>query len=465
MNEFDVLIVGAGPAGMFAALKIAELTDGKAKVGIIEKGYYAKQRICPLQEPRVGKCTYCRPCHILYGVGGAGTLSSGLINLRPDVGGELHELVGSWEKAWELIEEVDRIFLRFGAPPDTLHEPDLDKVKEIEKRAVKVGAKFIPIRQRHIGTDNSIKVIDNMTKYLESKGVKFIIGTEALDIDMVDSKFRVKTTKGIFESKYLLLAPGRGGAEWFVKVARKLGVTLESGPLDVGVRVEVPYAVMSDIIDVEVDPKIIIYTKTFDDKVRTFCTNHRGFIVKEVYDDGTVGVNGHAYLNKKSDNTNFAFLVTVKLTDPMEDTIEYGKNLARLATRLGGGNPLIQRLIDLESGRRSTWERIKRSVTRPTLREVTPGDISMAYPYRIITDILEGLKSLDYIVPGVFAPHTLLYAPEIKYYSMKARVDRTMETDVANLYAAGDGAGLSRGINVAAATGLIAGESIAKKLG
>jgi len=463
MKDFDVLIVGAGPAGMFAAYKIVEMTDGKVRVGIIEKGYYARQRICPLQEPKIGKCTYCRPCHILYGVGGAGTLSSGLINLRPDVGGDLHELTGSWERAWELIEEVDKIFLKFGAPPDTLHEPDLERVKEVEKRAVKVGAKFVPIRQRHIGTDNSIKVIDNMTKYLEEKGVKFIIGTEALDVDMIDSKFRVKTTKGDFEAKYLLLAPGRGGAEWFVKVAKKLGVTLESGPLDVGVRVEVPHTVMDDLISIEVDPKIIIYTKTFDDKVRTFCTNHRGYVVKEVYDDGTVGVNGHAYLNKKSYNTNFAFLVTIKLTDPMEDTIEYGKNIARLATRLGGGNPLIQRLIDLESGRRSTWERIKRSVTKPTLREVTPGDISMAYPYRVITDILEGLKSLDYVVPGVFGPHTLLYAPEIKYYSMKARVDRNMETDVANLYAAGDGAGLSRGINVAAATGLIAGEAMAKK--
>ncbi|NPA84923.1 MAG: NAD(P)/FAD-dependent oxidoreductase [Crenarchaeota archaeon] len=464
MKEYDVLIVGAGPAGMFAAHELAVLGEGKLKVGIIEKGYYARQRKCPLQEPKVGKCTYCEPCHILYGVGGAGTLSSGLINLRPDVGGELHELVGSWEKAWELIEYVDQIFLKFGAPPDTLHEPDPERVKEIEKRAAKVGAKFVPIRQRHIGTDNSIKVIDNMTKFLKKGGVDFIIGTTAVDVDKVDGQFVVRTNRGEFRSKLLLLAPGRGGAEWFVKVARKLGVELEPGPLDVGVRVEVPAAVMEDIISVEVDPKIIIYTKTFDDKVRTFCTNHRGFVVKEVYDDGTVGVNGHAYLSKKSENTNFAFLVTVKLTDPMEDTIEYGKNIARLATRLGGGNPLVQRLVDLESGRRSTWERIKRGIVRPTLREVTPGDISMAYPYRIITNILEGLKSLDYIIPGVLSPHTLLYAPEIKYYSMKARVDRNMETVVDGLYAAGDGAGLSRGINVAAATGAIAGRAMAERL-
>jgi len=464
VKEYDVLIVGAGPAGMFAAHELAVLGEGKLKVGIIEKGYYARQRKCPLQEPKVGKCTYCEPCHILYGVGGAGTLSSGLINLRPDVGGELHELVGSWEKAWELIEYVDQIFLKFGAPPDTLHEPDPERVKEIEKRAAKVGAKFVPIRQRHIGTDNSIKVIDNMTKFLKKGGVDFIIGTTAVDVDKVDGQFVVRTNRGEFRSKLLLLAPGRGGAEWFVKVARKLGVELEPGPLDVGVRVEVPAAVMEDIISVEVDPKIIIYTKTFDDKVRTFCTNHRGFVVKEVYDDGTVGVNGHAYLSKKSENTNFAFLVTVKLTDPMEDTIEYGKNIARLATRLGGGNPLVQRLVDLESGRRSTWERIKRGIVRPTLREVTPGDISMAYPYRIITNILEGLKSLDYIIPGVLSPHTLLYAPEIKYYSMKARVDRNMETVVDGLYAAGDGAGLSRGINVAAATGAIAGRAMAERL-
>ncbi|ABU81528.1 NAD(P)/FAD-dependent oxidoreductase [Ignicoccus hospitalis] len=464
MKEYDVLIVGAGPAGMFAAHELATLGEGKLRVGIIEKGYFAHQRKCPLQEPKVGKCTYCEPCHIIYGVGGAGTLSSGLINLRPDVGGDLHELVGSWEKAWELIEYVDQVFLKFGAPPDTLHEPDPEATKEIEKRAAKVGAKFVPIRQRHIGTDNSVKVIDNMTKFLQERGVDFIVGTTAIDVDKINSRFVVKTNKGEFTSKLLLLAPGRGGADWFVKVSRKLGVELEPGPLDVGVRVEVPAAVMEDVIKVEVDPKIIIYTKTFDDKVRTFCTNHRGFVVKELYDDGTVGVNGHAYLSKKSDNTNFAFLVTINLTDPMEDTIEYGKNIAKLATRLGGGNPLVQRLIDLESGRRSTWERIKRGIVRPTLREVTPGDISMAYPYRVITNILEGLKSLDYIIPGVFSPHTLLYAPEIKYYSMKARVDRNMETVVDGLYAAGDGAGLSRGINVAAATGVIAGRAMAERL-
>jgi uncharacterized FAD-dependent dehydrogenase len=208
-----------------------------------------------------------------------------------------------------------------------------------------------------------------------------------------------------------------------------------------------------------------MYSKKYDDKVRTFCVNPGGFIMKEVYDDDTIGVNGETYADRKSNNTNFAFLTTIKLSDPLEDTIEYGKSIARLMTRLGGERPILQRLIDFEKGRRSTWERIERSTVKPTLRDVTPGDISMGLPYRVISNLIEGLERLDNIAPGIYSSNTLLYAPEIKYYSMKAVVDRNMETVIDNLFAAGDGTGLSRGINVAAATGILAAKGILLKLG
>lgn len=460
VGEFDVVIVGAGPAGMFAAYELAEM--GGFRIALIDGGLRASQRICPLQTP-MEKCTFCIPCHIMYGVGGAGTLSSGLINLRPDVGGDLHELLGDWDKATELINYVDSIFVKFGAP-DNIYEPNMDAINKLSALAARVNARIIPIRQRHMGTDGSRKVVEAMAQYLEERGVRLYTSTWALSVERSSKGFVVKTNRGVFEAPAVLLAPGRGGAEWLVSTLRRLGARLEFGPIDIGVRVEVPYQVMKPLTDAVHDPKVIFYTSKYDDKVRTFCTNPRGFVVKEVYSDGTIGVNGETYLEKKSENTNFAFLVTLRLTNPMEDAIEYGKSIARLATKLGGGKPLIQRLYDLERGQRSTWERIRRSSISPTLKDVTPGDISLALPHRVVEDIIEGLKKLDELAPGVASPQTLIYAPEIKFYSARPAVDENLMTTVPGLFVAGDGAGLSRGINVAAATGVLAARGIAKYL-
>ena len=466
MKEFDVAIVGAGPAGLFAALTILEGSKGSLSVAIFDIGGPVEHRHCPLTDARVGRCTYCKPCHILHGVGGAGTLSSGIINLRPDIGGDLDKLLGSWEEAASLIKLVDAVFLRFGAPRDRLYRPDPEKAAELERRAARAGAKFIPAVQRHMGSDNTPKVIKAMQDYITKLGGKFILYTEVKSFEKTNGGFRLLTSRGEFRSKYLILAPGRSGAEWFAREARRNGIEIEPGPLDVGVRVEVPYTIYEPLTSVVMDPKIIIYTKTYDDRVRTFCTNPRGFVVKEIYPDGTVGVNGETYAHRKSMNTNFAFLVTIRLTDPMEDTIEYGKSIARMATRLGGGRPLIQRFGDLEAGRRSTWQRLERSIVEPTLRDVTPGDIGMALPYRVVLDIIEGLHRLDDIAPGVAHPHTLIYAPEIKFYSVRAKVtNKYLETSVDGLFAAGDGAGLSRGLNVAAATGILAGRGVLAKTG
>nr|MDO8079928.1 NAD(P)/FAD-dependent oxidoreductase [Candidatus Freyarchaeota archaeon] len=455
--DFQVVIVGAGPAGLAAAY---ELTKKDVQgIAIIDLGKAATERNCPMINS-YKICAHCEVCDVMCGVGGAGTYSSGLLNLSPFIGGDLTEFTRNEEEAWELVNLVDQMFLENGAP-NNLFKPDKDKVEELERKASSADIKFIPINQRLIGTDNACRVIEGIHSRLESRGVNFLLKTRVREIGegglLLDNGEKVK-----FE--YCILAPGRSGMKWLEGQMNKMGIKTQYLPVDIGVRVEVPASIMEPICSIQRDPKFHIRTSTFDDFVRTFCVNHRGFVVMEVYEDH-VGVNGYSFMEKKSDNTNFALLVRVGLTEPLEDSTAYGRSIATQITILGGGNPLLQRMGDLRRGRRSYWSRIERGAVNPTLLSANPGDVSIGIPYRILTDILESLEKLDKVIPGVAGDSTLLYAPEIKYSAKKVLTDKNLETGRPNLFVAGDGAGVSRGIVTAAATGIIAARGILQKIG
>jgi uncharacterized FAD-dependent dehydrogenase len=457
MPSHDVIVVGAGPAGLFASLKLSEA--GK-KVLIVDEGKAVADRHCPMLE--TGHCINCSPCDIMSGLGGAGLYSDGTLNLRPDVGGDLAELTGGDERAWGLVEDVDRVFLDNGAPQD-MYGGDEERAHELERKCASEGVKFVRISQRHIGTENTPAVIDSIANILRERGVEFMLGTRVEDIIVEDGMcVGVSTSGGELRASTVLLAPGRVGAKWVDELVGKHEIKATFGPIDVGVRVEVPSLIMQKVVEVNHDPKFHIRTPTYDDFVRTFCTNYNGWVVKENY-DGLIGVNGHSMHRGGSGNTNFAFLVRVRLTEPVEDTIEYGRAIADLATTIGGGKPIIQRLGDLKKGRRSHLQFIEENPFPNTLKEVTPGDISMAMPHRIVTDIIEGLEMLNNVIPGVHSDSTLLYAPEIKFYSMCVIADSNLQSSIPGLYVAGDGVGLSRDIVNAAATGLLASEGIVRR--
>lgn len=460
--RYDVVILGAGPAGLFAAKEVADQSE--LKVLVVDMGRDVEQRTCPATTYKV--CSKCSPCSIMCGVGGAGTLSSGLLNLRPDIGGDLAALLQDAQEAWDLVEYVDEVFLKNGAP-EKVYNPNQEDVEDLERSAAAVGVKFIPITQRHIGTDNAPLVIQQLKDSLESLGVRFLLNTRITTIN----EHSVTTEDGTeIRARYTLAAPGRSGANWLAQEARRLKIPTQYQPIDVGVRVEVPAVVMEPVIRISRDPKFHVYTDTYDDFVRTFCVNHAGYVVQEVYDsfinvDSFIGVNGHAMTDRSSENTNFALLVRVQLTEPLEDTTAYGRNYAMQATTLGGGKPLLQRLGDLKRGRRSTWASVNRGTVKPTLLSVTPGDVSMALPHRIVTDLVEGLDKLDYVIPGVSSNSTLLYAPEVKFSASRVCTNDNLETPIEDLFVAGDGAGLSRGLVTAAATGVLAARGILKKEG
>lgn len=454
--KHDVIIVGAGPAGIFSALELVENTS--LDVLILDKGGDIDKRKCPAS--RGLGCLNCDPCNVLHGWGGAGAFSDGKLTLSTEVGGWLGEYIteGTLQK---LVDYVDQVYTRFGAP-NNLYGADLDKIEEIERRASLAGLKLIRQKVRHMGTEKCAETLRKMRSFLDDEA-EVKTRTEAKGLLVRDGEVEgVETVNGDrILAKYVIVAPGRSGAEWLKAEAQALGLKTLNNPVDVGVRVEVQASVMEELTKVLYEPKLIYYSKFFDDAIRTFCVAPYGEVITESY-DGVLTVNGQSYAERKTDNTNFAILVSTSFTEPFKEPIAYGKYIARLTNLLSGGI-IVQRLGDLEAGRRSTEERIQRSTVVPTLKSATPGDLSFVLPYRYLADIREMLEALDKISPGLHSRDTLLYGVEVKFYSSRLALNECLETPIRNLFTIGDGAGLTRGLVQASVSGVIAAKQIVKR--
>jgi uncharacterized FAD-dependent dehydrogenase len=445
MSTYEVVIIGAGPAGLFAALGLENL--GVGKVLLVEQG--------PDLEARHRNT----PGGLLCGWGGAGAFSDGKLILSPEVGGFLSDLI-SLEDLNGLIQEVDSIYLSLGASPET-YGGDPDTLELLKTKARHAGMTFVPTRLRHIGTENCQKILSRLKERLTGR-VEIRTQCRAQRIVVQDGVVTgVALDNEVVGAHHVIAAPGRSGAAWIREEARHLGIPSVSSPVDIGVRVEVPAPVLAPLTEAAYEAKLIYYSRTFDDKVRTFCMNPYGEVVLEEL-NGLVTVNGHSYTSRKTANSNFAILVSSTFTEPFDDPISYGQYIARLANLLGQG-ALVQRLGDLQVGRRTTPARLERCLTRPTLKNATPGDLSFVLPYRYLKNILEMLEALDALVPGINHRHTLLYGVEVKFYSHRLKLTPELESPIANLFIIGDGAGITRGLIQASASGLIAARALASR--
>lgn len=463
-KQYDVIIIGAGPGGIFCAY---ELLDKKKdlKVLLVEKGRSIEKRQCPKRITK--QCVGCRPCSITTGFAGAGAFSDGKLSLSPDVGGNLPAILG-YDETLKLIKESDDIYLKFGADTNVYGLDRQAEIREIRKKAIGANLKLVECPIRHLGTEEGYKIYEKLQHHLEEKGAVLCFNTMVEEILVENGKaVGIKTDKGeSFFAGEIVSAVGREGADWFKDKCEEIGIETTSGTVDIGVRVEVRDEVMQFLNENLYEAKLIYHTPTFDDKVRTFCTNPSGEVATEYYEGGLAVVNGHAYKSKdyKTDNTNFAILVSKNFTKPFKTPIEYGKHIARLSNMLCGGRIMVQTFGDFKRGRRTTEERLCRNNLMPTLKDAVPGDLSLVFPHRIMVDIEEMLVALDKITPGIAADETLLYGVEVKFYSNRVVVNKDFETSVSGLRAIGDGAGVTRGLQQASANGISVARSILRKL-
>lgn len=459
MKKYDVVIVGAGPAGLFTAYELVE-NNQNLKILLLDEGRLAQNRKCPMK--KTNKCLNCNPCQILSGYGGAGTFSDGKLNFIPKIGkSDLFKYMNE-DDANKLIDKCEDIFTKFNMDSD-VYPSNIDEALKIKNKVAVEGARLLLIKQKHLGSDHLPEYIENFTNYLKDKGVTILDTTKVVDIrsESIDKHYVVLKDKEILCSN-VVCAPGRTGAKWMQAFADKYNISYMSNSIEIGVRVEVRKEILEKICSVIYDPTIFIKTKTYSDEIRTFCTNPGGFVAKENY-YGYICVNGHSLKDVKSQNSNFAFISKVHLTNPATNTREYGESIARIANVLGKGKPIIQTLKDLKQGRRSEWERIDKGFITPTLKDCVAGDLALVLPHRIITNIVEGLEILDKIIPGVNNGETLLYGPEIKFFSNEIETDNNFKLKNYNIYFIGDGAGKSGNIVTAAATGLVAADDILNK--
>lgn len=456
---YNVAIIGAGPAGIFSALEIVKLRPDW-KVVLIEKGDKIEDRKCLLREG-YAKCPSCKKCGLLCGWGGAGAFSDGKLTLTPDVGGNLIDYM-SRQDVEKLIDYSDKLYLEHGAT-DELFGTDRKVFEELEHQATLAELKLVHSPVRHLGTERSLDVLKNMQDYLMDKiTILNNVTAKSLIVDCEQVKGIVLDNGETIRAEYTIIAPGREGADWLTQEFAKNKIGMVNNAVDIGVRVELPAPVFEPITSKLYESKLLYYSPTFGDMVRTFCMNPNGEVVQENY-NGISTVNGHSYANIKTKNTNFALLVSERFTEPFKEPIAYGQRIASLANMLAGGI-LVQRFGDLLDGRRSTKERLASSVLEPTLKCAVPGDLSLVLPYRQLTSIIEMLLALDKIAPGTASRYTLLYGVEVKFYSARVKLTNELETEgVKNLFAIGDGAGVTRGLIQASASGVHVARTICSR--
>ena len=451
----DFVIVGAGPAGIFCALEL--LKQGYNKITIIDRGKEVFKRRCPRRENNT-ECSACKICDITSGFGGSGAWSDGKItkDVTGTVGGWMSDFLTLKELA-ELTEYVDQRILSFSNGGDRYFSPDPEFVEKMDSKCRKENMRLITYPIRHLGTDNAAAIMDNIYKYLKDK-INIVLKTKVDKILVENGKaVGVSTTNGkIYKAKNIVVGIGRGGTNWLKSECDRLGISYSNNAVDIGVRVETLKEYCDEFTDNLYEFKIEFVTQTYEDKVRTFCVCPEGYVTTERYDESTC-VNGESRTDIKSPNTNFAILVTCNFTEPFKQPIQYAKHVANLANMLSGGNSvLIQRFEDLKNGRRSTPERLERSVIKPTLESAVAGDISFAIPSRVMSDLRDFLTHLNGIMPGIDGPNTLLYAPEIKLYSIRIDLTNSLESkDIKNIYFIGDGAGITRGVMHSAISGVV----------
>lgn len=462
-SNFDVIIIGAGPSGIFCAYELIRQKPDM-KILMIEKGRPIEKRVCPKRTTKV--CVGCKPCSITTGFAGAGAFSDGKLSLSPDVGGNLPEILG-YDKTVELLKESDNIYLKFGADTNVYGVDKQKEIEEIRRKAITANLKLIECPIRHLGTEEGYKIYTRLEEHLLALGVQMEFNTMVKDIIIEGDQVKgVITDKNeTYYAPEVVSAIGREGSDWFSHICNDHGIETRVGTVDIGVRVEVRDEVMKFLNENLYEAKLVYYTPTFDDKVRTFCTNPSGEVATEYYENGLAVVNGHAYKSKeyKTNNTNFALLVSKNFTKPFNEPIEYGKHIAQLSNMLCGGRIMVQTFGDFQRGRRTTEERLCRNNLIPTLKDAVPGDLSLVFPHRIMTDIKEMLLALDKVTPGIAGDETLLYGVEVKFYSNKVVVDTDFETSVRGLRAIGDGASVTRGLQQASANGISVARSILAK--